>query len=54
MLGVDDSGDGPGRIVHDLQRPGTEFPFVTGVAQVGRKLYLAGLSASALAEVTLP
>jgi sugar lactone lactonase YvrE len=54
VVGVDDSGDGLGRIVHDLQRPGKEYHFATGVAQIGRKLYLAGLEVDALAEVTLP
>jgi sugar lactone lactonase YvrE len=49
VLGVDDSGT----IVRDLQGPGTDYAFVTGVAEHDGRLYLGSITEPALGVLDL-
>jgi sugar lactone lactonase YvrE len=50
VLGIDDTG----RIVADLQAPGDNYAFVTGVVEVDGVLYLGSLLERAVAVLPLP
>jgi sugar lactone lactonase YvrE len=50
VLGIEDSG----RIAHDLQAPGENYSFVTGVVEVEGVLYLGSLLERAVAVLPLP
>lgn len=50
VVGIDDSG----RIVADLQAPGENYAFVTGVVEVDGVLYLGSLLESAIGVLPLP
>lgn len=49
VVGVDDEG----RIVRDLQAPGKEWAFATGVAEHDGRLYLASIAESSIAVLDL-
>ncbi|MFE3190097.1 SMP-30/gluconolactonase/LRE family protein [Nocardia sp. NPDC059240] len=46
--------DFDGRLIHDLQREGTDYALVTGVAEQDGVIYLGSLSESAIAVTSLP
>lgn len=46
--------DGSGRVVHDLQAPGTAMSVVTGVREIGGRVYLGSLTAHVVAYFDLP
>lgn len=49
VVGVDERGD----VVRDLQVPGTEWAFATGVAEHGGRLYVASIAESSIAVLEL-
>jgi hypothetical protein len=50
VLGVSFDGE----IVHDLQRPGEDYHFVTGVWEDGGTLYLGSFTDTAVAVTRVP